>query len=78
MTIRKCEPVDRGYGYVVRDLREFHDSDWECAEVDLNGRACRNVYTTYRTILLRHVKKFPDVAVMSKGGHLYLVRKEQA
>lgn len=74
MSIRKAErPAVRDYGRNIRDLVEFACAEWECAEVELDGRDPMNVYRALRDAINR--KGIEGIRAVKSGEHVFLVRE---
>ena len=73
MSIRKAEmPTRQKRHSNLADIREFVESGWDCAEVDLNGRKSHSVYTGLRDCV--RMRGIAGVYVMKRGEHVYLIR----
>lgn len=75
MGIKKAEVPNVDYKHDdrnIRDIREFIDSGWDSAEVDLDGRKATNVDVALRIAMRRN--GIEGVKVMKRGEHVYLKR----
>lgn len=75
MGIKKAEAPNVDYRHTnrnLKDIREFIESGWESAEVDLDGRKANNVDISMRVAMRRN--GIEGVKVMKRGEHVYLKR----
>jgi len=75
MGIKKAEVPNVDYKHANRnlnDIREFIESGWDSAEVDLDGRKAVNVDVSLRVAMRRN--GIEGVRVMKRGEHVYLKR----
>lgn len=56
----------------LKDVREFIESGWDSAEVELNGRKVRNVYISLRHAIKRN--GIEGVIVVRRGERVFLKR----
>lgn len=75
MGIKKAKVPNVDYGHTNRnlnDIREFIESGWDSAEVDLDGRKAVNVDVSLRVAMRRN--GIEGVKVMKRGEHVFLKR----
>lgn len=72
MSIRKAERPKTLSGTYVDDIRDFIESGWDCAEVDVGDGKPMNAYQAIRRDLDRH-HEFSAVRVKKRGDKVYLV-----
>ena len=75
MSIKKAEVPNVDYGHDKRnlnDIKEFIESGWDSAEVDLDGRKANNVDVAMRIAMRRN--GIEGVKVMKRGEHVFLKR----
>lgn len=75
MSIRKAERPKTLYGTYVDDIRDFIESGWDCAEVDVSGTSATNACQAIRRNLERHAE-FSSVRVRKHGERVLLVLDE--
>lgn len=76
MSIKQAEMPKHGgrYGCNVGDVRDFIDSGWDCAEVDLGGRRVDSVYVgMYKAIARLNAT---GIRVARANGSVYLMRED--
>lgn len=73
MGIKKAEvqSIERA-SVNLKDIKEFIESGWDSAEVDLNGRKASTANTSLRATIRRN--NIEGVKVMKRGEHVYLKR----
>lgn len=75
MGIKKAEVPNVDYKHInrnLKDIREFIESGWDSAEVDLDGRKVNSVDVAMRLAMRRN--GIEGVKVMKRGERVFLKR----